>query len=190
MAEHTTQTGTAEGQSVVAHTEVPGAAEHHVEPTAFGITPGGYVALATIVVLAIILKARVPALIARALDGRIAGIREQLEQAAKLRAEAEALRDEYARKSKEAAAEIVALKKAAEHQASEIVEKAKRDSAALIERRQAMAEAKIATAERAAIEGVRVAVARVAAAAAGALIAEKHGAEADRKLIDQNIAEL
>lgn len=190
MAEQTIQAGTVEGQAVVAHTEVPGAAEHHVEPSAFGITPGGYVALATLVVLAIILKARVPALIAKALDSRIAGIREQLDQAGKLRAEAEALRDEYARKSKEAAAEIVALKQAAEHQAQEIVEKAKRDSAALIERRQAMAEAKIASAERAAVEGVRVAVARVAAAAAGELIAKQHGVEADRKLVDEAISGL
>src|SRR6188768_237702 len=167
----------------MAHTEVPGVPEHHEEPTAFGIAPGGYVALATLVVLGVLLRARVPALIANALDARIAGIREQLEQAAKLRAEAEALRDEYSRKAKEAAVEISEMKKAAEHQAAEIVEKAKRDSAALIERRQAMAETKIASAERAAIEQVRVRVAEVAAAAARELIAAKHGDEADSKLV-------
>jgi F-type H+-transporting ATPase subunit b len=189
VAESTAHAATAEGQTV-AHTEAPGGAEHHAEPTAFGIAPGGFVALATLVVLAIMLWARVPALIGKALDARIAGIRQQLDEAAKLRAEAEALRDDYAKKAKEAAAEIIKMKAAAEHQAAEIVEKAKRDSAALIARRQAMAEDKIATAERAAIEQVRVRVAEVAAAAARELITAKHGAEADSKLVDQSIAQL
>lgn len=190
MAEQIVPAAAVEGQTV-AHTEAPGTVEHHVEPSAFGIsmlTPGFFVALATIVVLAILLRARVPALIAKALDTRIAGIREQLDQAAKLRAEAEALRDEYTRKSKEAAVEIVAMKEAAAHQANEIVEKAKRDSVALIARRQAMAEDKIASTERAAIEQVRVRVAEVATAAARELIAAKHGAEEDSKLVDQSIA--
>jgi F-type H+-transporting ATPase subunit b len=177
-------------EQTVAHTEAPGGAEHHVEPTAFGIAPGGYVALAMLVVFAIMLKARVPALIAKALDSKIAGIREQLEEAARLRAEAEALRDAYAKKAKEAAAEIVAMKEAAEHQASEIVDKAKRDSAALIARRQAMAEDKIAAAERAAIDDVRAAAASAATSAAGQLIAENHGAKADRVLVDQTIDQL
>ena len=167
--------------------------EHHAEAVVAGIsilTPGFFVALAMLVVFAIMLRARVPALIAKSLDARIAGIRAQLDEAARLRAEAEALRDEYARKAKDAAAEIVAMKDAAEHQAAEIVEKAKRDSAALIARRRAMAEEKIASAERAAIEQVRVRVAEVAAAAARDLIAKQHGAEADSKLVDHSIAQL
>ena len=82
------------------------------------------------------------------------------------------------------------MKDAAEHQAAEIVEKAKRDSTALIARRQAMAEEKIAAAERAAIEDVRASAASAAAVAARELIAEKHGADADSKLVDQTIAQL
>ena len=168
-------------------------AEEHGEAAAFGIgvlTPGFFVALAMLVVFAIMLKARVPSLIARALDSKIADIRQQLDEAAKLRAEAEALRDEYVKKAKEAAAEIVAMKDAAEHQAAEIVEKAKRDSTALIARRQAIAENKIAAAERTAIEDVRASAASAAAIAAGELIAKQHGAEADSKLVDQTIAQL
>ena len=71
----------------------------HAEPTAFGIAPGGYVALAMIVVILIMLWAGVPRIIAGMLDQRIAGIRQQLDEAKALRAEAEALRDEYARKA-------------------------------------------------------------------------------------------
>jgi F-type H+-transporting ATPase subunit b len=175
-----------------AHPAAAGA-EHHAEAVVAGVsflTPGFFVALAMLVVFAIMLKARVPSLIANALDAKIDGIRQQLDEAAKLRAEAEALRDEYVKKAKESAAELVAMKDAAEHQAAEIVEKAKRDSVALIARRQAMADEKIAAAERAAIEQVRVRVAEVAAAAARDLIAAKHGAEADGKLVDQTIAHL
>jgi F-type H+-transporting ATPase subunit b len=171
----------------------PEGAEHHAEAVVGGIsflTPGFFVALAMLVVIGIMLKARVPALIAKALDSKIADIRQQLDEAAKLRTEAEALRDEYVKKAKEAAAEIVAMKDAAAHQAEEIVEKAKRDSVALIARRQAMAEEKIAAAERAAIEDVRASAASAATVAARELIAEKHGAEADSKLVDQTIAQL
>jgi len=149
-----------------AHAAVPEAPEHHAEATVGGIsllTPGFFVALAMLVVIGIMLRARVPALVAKALDDKIAGIREQLDAAAKLRAEAEALRDEYAKKAKEAAAEIVAMKEAAEHQAAEIVDKAKRDSTALIARRQALAEEKIAAAERAAIDELRAKAANAAA---------------------------
>ena len=179
--------------AAAAHTEAAEGGEHHAEAFVGGIpqlTPGFFVALAMVVVIGIMLKARVPALIAKALDSKIADIRQQLDEAAKLRAEAEALRDEYVKKAKEAAAEIVAMKDAAEHQAAEIVEKAKRDSVALIARRQAMAEEKIAAAERAAIEDVRAAAASAATAAAGQLIAENHGAEADRELVDQTIAQI
>ena len=168
-------------------------AEHHAEAVVGGIsflTPGFFVALAMLVVFAIMLKAGVPALIAKALDSKIADIRQQLDEAAKLRAEAEALRDEYVKKAKEAAAEIVAMKDAAEHQAAEIVEKAKRDSTALIARRQAIAENKIAAAERAAIEDVRASAADAAAVAARELIAAQHGAAADSKLVDQTIAQI
>ena len=189
MAKPSVHAAAVAGQTM-AHTEAPGAPVHHEEPTAFGLAPGGFVALATLVVLGILLWARVPALIARTLDGKIAGIREQLDQAAKLRAEAEALRDEYVRKGREAAVEIKAMKEAAEHQAAEIVDKAKRDSAALIERRKGMAEEKIASAERAAIEEVRARVAEAATAAARGLIAKQIDAAADSKLVDETLAKL
>lgn len=168
-------------------------AEHHAEAVVGGIsflTPGFFVALAMLVVFAIMLKARVPSLIAKALDSKIADIRTQLDEAAKLRAEAEALRDEYVKKAKDAAKEIVAMKEAAEHQAAEIVEKAKRDSAALIARRKTIAEEKISAAERAALEDVRASAASAAAAAARELIAKQHGSEADGKLVDQTISQL
>lgn len=164
------------------------AGAEHAEPSAFGIEPGGYVALAMLVVFAIMLYMRVPAMVARLLDAKIAGIRTQLDEAAKLRREAEALKAEYEQKARDADAEIATLKASAERQAGEIVAKAKTDAEALIARHQAMSEAKIAGAERAALDEIRAAAATAATAAAQQLIAERHDAAADKALVDRAIA--
>ena len=166
-------------------------AEEHAEAAAFGIgvlTPGFFVALAMLVVFAIMLKARVPALIAGMLDTRIAEIRKQLDEAARLRAEAEALKAEYEKKAAEADAEIATFMAAAERQAGEIVDKAKADAAALIDRHKAMAAAKIAGAERTAIAEIREKAATAATDAARHLITERHDASADKALVDNAIA--
>jgi F-type H+-transporting ATPase subunit b len=163
------------------------AAHEAAEPTAFGLNAGGWVAVAMIVVILIMLRAGVPRIVAGILDARIEGIRKQLDEARSLRAEAETLRDEYAKKAREADNEAAKLHEQAERQAAEIVEKAKADAAALIERHKAIAADKIASAERAAVEELRAKVATAAAAAARELIAEKHGEAADRKLADQII---
>ncbi|MEO6042221.1 MAG: hypothetical protein ABIP41_09995 [Croceibacterium sp.] len=166
------------------------AASEHAEASAFGIAPGGYVALAMLVVIGIMLYAGVPKLVAKGLDARIAGIRQQLDEAARLRAEAEALKAEYAKKAAEIDGEIAGLRAAAERQASEIVAKAKSDAEALVARHQAMAEAKIAAAERAAIDELRARTAEVATIAARRLIAAQHDTSADRKLVDEAITKL
>ena len=168
-------------------------AEEHAEATAFGmslLTPGFFVALAMLTVFAIMLWMRVPALIAKALDAKIAGIRDQLDTAAKLRDEAAALKAEYEAKNKAADAEIAALKAAAEKQAADTVAKAKQDAADLIARHKALSEAKLAAAERAAIDELRAKAANAAAEAARGLIAEQHDAAADEKLVNQVIGGL
>jgi len=163
------------------------AAGEAAEPTAFGLNAGGWVAVAMIVVFLLAILAGAPRIVAGILDSRIEGIRKQLDEAKSLRAEAEKLRDEYARKAGEADQEAAALRVQAERQAEEIVEKAKVDAAALIERHKAIAAGKIASAERAAVEELRAKVATAAADAARELIAQKHGEAADRKLADQII---
>lgn len=171
-------------------TEAAHGVEAHAEPTAFGITPGGYVALAMITVFAIMLWKRVPQLVAGMLDERIAGIRKQLDEARSLRIEAEKLRDEYARKTADAEKDIAALRAGAERQAEEIVARAKADASALIERHKALSAEKIAAAERSAVEELRAKVASAAASAARELIVANHSEADDRKLADKIIAGL
>ena len=167
-----------------------GAAAHHEEPSALGLTPPAWIALAMIVVLGILIWKRVPALIGKALDKKIAGIREQLDEASRLRAEAEALKAEYEARSAQAGAEAATMLERARAEADSIVSKAEADAAALVERRTRMAEDKIAAAERTALEEVRTKAAAAAAAAAESLIRDKLDARADKANVDATIAEL
>ncbi len=67
-----------------------------------GFGPAGWVALAMLVVFAIAVWKKVPSAIGKALDKKIAAIREQLDEAAALRKEAEALKAEYEAKAEAA----------------------------------------------------------------------------------------
>ena len=165
-------------------------AAEHAEPTALGLNPGGWVALAMIAVFALMLYKKVPAAIGKALDGKIAAIRGQLAEAEALRKDAEALKAEYEAKSAAAAGEAAAMVERAKGEADTILAKAKVDAGALVERRGKMAEAKIAAEERAAIDEIRATAARAATAAAARLISEKNDAAADKGVVDRTIAGL
>jgi len=167
-----------------AHTE-------HVGPVAFGIMgPAAWVSLAMLAFIGVLIWKGVPRMIGRGLDSRIAAIRDQLEEAKKLRAEAEALRGEYATKIANAEKDAAAMLDHARAEAAEIVEKARRDTAAVITRRQRMAEDKISAAERAAVEELQSRVASAATEAARQLISERYQPDADRRLVDEAIGRL
>lgn len=170
------------------------AAQHgaeHAEPMAFGfIGPGMWVALSMSVLIGVMLWKRVPGMVTSGLDNSIAEIRKQLDEAKALRAEAEALRKEYADKIAGAEKDAADMIDHARHEADAIVAKAEADTTALIARREKMAEDKIAAAERGAVDELRAKAASAATAAARQLIADQHGASADKALVDQAIAGL
>ena len=159
----------------------------HAEPAALGLDATAWVALAMLVVIGIMLWKKVPAANGKALDRKIAGIREQLDEARRLRSEAEAIRAEYEAKAAAAGAEAEAMLERARHEAGGIRAQAETDAANLIERRTRMAEDKIAAAERTALEQVRARAVTAAAAAAERLIRERHDASADRAMVDRAI---
>ena len=162
----------------------------HAEPTAFGLTAPMFIGLAMIIVLAILAWKKVPAAIGRALDAKIAVIRDQLAEAEALRKEAEALKAEYQAKAASADAEAAAVVERAHGEAQEIVAKAKSDAESLIERRGRMAEDKIAAEERLAVKQLRAGAADAAARAAARLIAERDDPAADERLVNETIAGL
>jgi F-type H+-transporting ATPase subunit b len=177
-------------EQTIATTHVAtGAAGEH-EPSALGLDAGGWVALAMLVVFAVAIYLRTPALIASILDKKIAGIRDQLDTAAKLRAEAEGLKADYEAKAREAATEAAEIHAHAVEEANRIIAQAKDDAQALMERRARMAEDKIGAAERTAVAEVRAAAADAATRAAAALIEKHHDESADRRLVEQVIGTL
>jgi len=187
VAENLAHADTAEG--LHASTEAHGAA-HPATVSDFILSPTFLVALAMATFIAILLWKKVPALIGGALDRKIAAIREQLDEAKQLRAEAEALRAEYEAKVKAAEGEAATMRAHAEAEAEQILADAKTAAKDLTRRRAKMAEDKIAAAERAAVADIRAKAASAAAAAAATLIAEGHGPAQDKVLVDETIAGL
>ncbi|MDB5712292.1 MAG: synthase subunit [Sphingomonas bacterium] len=167
-----------------------GVVELHAEPSALGVTASGFVALSMLVVIAIMLWKKVPAIVAKALDARIATIRSQLDEATRLRAEAEAMLADAKARSAASAGDAAAIIAHAEEEAKLLLTQAEADAKELVERRRKMADDKIAAAERAAIAEVRAAAADAAIKASAAIIAEQHGAAADKALVDKTIAGL
>ncbi len=161
---------------------------HAPAAKAFGLVEAPwFIALAMLAVIAIIVWKKVPQAIGRALDSKIALIRDQLAEAETLRKEAEALRDEYVARTASVEAEAAAMLERAGQEADAIVAKARTDAESLIERRTRMAEEKIAAEERAAVDEVRSVVADAASRAAARLIAERHDATADETLVERAI---
>ena len=163
---------------------------NHPDPSVFGLDATVWVSIAMAAFILVLLFKRVPAAIGGMLDRQIAGIRQRLDEAKAIRAEAETLRAEYARRLASVEADAKAMVTQAEEEARQIVAKAEADAADLTQRRARMAEDKIAAAERTALAQVRARAADAATAVAAQIIAERHGTEADRPLVDRTIAGL
>jgi F-type H+-transporting ATPase subunit b len=179
----------AENAQTVAHTEVQAGSEAHgAKPKALGFDATMLVGLAMLILIGIMVFKKVPAAIGRSLDGKIAAIRAQLDEASALRAEAEQLKAEYEARAASAEGEAAAMLERARAEAEAIRMKAEADAAATVERRTRMAEDKIAAEERAALASLRATAADAAARAAARIIAERHDAHSDKALVDQAIA--
>ncbi|HEY0271004.1 MAG TPA: hypothetical protein VGC10_08460 [Sphingomonas sp.] len=154
------------------------------------ITAPMIVALSMVVVFLIIWRAGGFKALTGMLDGKIATIRKQLDEAKALRAEAEALLADAKARQAAAHTDAEGILAHARIEADQLVTQAKADAETLIARRGKMAEDKIAAAERGAIAEVRAKAAAAAAAAAASIIAERHDATSDKALVARTIASL
>lgn len=142
-----------------------------------------WVAVAFIIFIAIVAKAGAFSGLVRSLDSRGERIRAELEEARRLREEAQKLVAEYQRRQREAEAEAETIVTTAKAEAERLAVEAKTKLEDLIARRTKMAEQKIAQAEAQAVADVRAAAAEVATTAAeGLLKAQVVGGTADRLL--------
>lgn len=149
-----------------------------------------WVLVALVIFIGIAMYFNVHGMFATQLDKRSKEIGDELEQARRLREEAQQLLASYQRKREEAMREADAIVAQAKVEAEHLAEETRKNMQAQVERRQQMAEDKIRQAEAQAVQEVRGAAAEVAISAAQKLIAEKVDTARDASLIERSIAEL
>ncbi len=151
--------------------------------------PEFWVAVAGAVFLAVVWRPARRSLLG-GLDARAARIRGELDEARRLREEAEQLLAGYRRKEHEAAAEAEAIIAQAQAEARRVAEQSARDLEEALARRQRLAEERIAQAEAKAIGEIRAVAVDVAIAAARDVIAAETDASRGATLIDSAITAL
>ncbi len=124
------------------------------------------------------------------LDKKIAHIRADIDEASRLREEAERLFAENKKLTENAPAEAAAIVAQAQDEAKRDQANAIASFTALAERRREQAEAKIGQAEAEAVRAVRVEATAVALAAARQVIADQITAERGESLLNAAIEEL
>jgi F-type H+-transporting ATPase subunit b len=149
-----------------------------------------WVAVAFGVFLLILLYYRVPRLIAKSLDARADAIRKELDEARRLREEAQSLLADYQKKHRNVGQEADAILDQARREAEAFAHETRVSLKDTLERRTKQAEDKIARAETQAVDEVRAAAIEVAMAAAEKILREKTAGSGDVALIDQSIRDL
>jgi F-type H+-transporting ATPase subunit b len=124
------------------------------------------------------------------LDARAVAVKAELEEAARLRREAEAMLRDAEQQRIDALADAKALIEGAQAEAARLSAAAAAEAEASARRREQMAIDRIAAAEKAAVDDVRLAAADVATIAARQVLAEGLTPAADARLIDQAITQL
>ena len=143
-----------------------------------------------VIFLALIIYAGVPRMVGKGLDTRAERIRNDLEEARRLREEAQHLLAEYQRKRKEAEQEAGEIVAAAKREAEGLVAEAKIRTEDYVTRRTALAEQKIGQAERDAVAEVRANAVDIAIEAAGRILADKVDAKADAALFKAALSDV
>ena len=146
-----------------------------------------WVAVAFVAFLLILAYYKVPALIARVLDDRAEAIRKELDEARRLREEAQSLLADYQKKHRNAGQEAEAIVEQARREAEAFAAETRKSLTETVERRRKQAEDRIARAEAQAVEDVRAAAVDMAIAAAEKILREKAAGAGGAALIDESI---
>ena len=149
-----------------------------------------WVAVAFGVFVLILLYYRVPNLVAKSLDDRAEAIRKELDEARRLREEAQTLLADYQKRHRNVGQEADAIVEQARREAEAFAHETRVSLKDTLERRTKQAEDKIARAETQAVDEVRAAAIDVAMAAAERILREKTAGSGGASLIDQSIGDL
>ncbi len=165
-----------------------GAGDGHHEP--FYLSAEFFVAIAFVIFVIGMLYLKVHKMAAAALDGRAASIKSELDEAQRLREEAQHTLAEYQRKQRDALKEAEAILAEAHDEADRIETAAAQRTEAMLKRREQQALDMISAAEVEAIAQVRNAAVDVAVEATRKLLSDSVGGPKGDELIDAAIREL
>jgi F-type H+-transporting ATPase subunit b len=149
-----------------------------------------WVAVAFVIFVAVLGYFGVHNLMVKGIDDRRARIKAELDEARRLKEEAQALLAQYRRKQQEAEREAQAILAGAKAEAERLAAEAEAKMEDFVARRTKMAESKIAQAEAQALADVRSAAAEAAVAAAGTILSRSVKGKVADELIAKGIAEL
>ncbi|MGE5502127.1 MAG: F0F1 ATP synthase subunit B [Ignavibacteriales bacterium] len=150
-----------------------------------------WVGVGLVIFLAILIfVAKVPKAVADSLDARASKIQDDLNEAARIRAEAEAMLAEIRAQREDAERQAAGMLAAAEADAARLAADAKAKLEEQVKRRAALAERKIATAEAQAAAEVKAAAAELAAQAAERVLAARIAGAKSDPLVDVAIGQL
>lgn len=141
-------------------------------------------------ILALAWRMGLPATIMTALNARADAIRAELDEAKRLREEAQELLASYQRRHREAEKEAEAIIEQAKQFADRLAAETRANLSEQLERRSVMAERRIAQAEADAAARVRADAAALAVSAAEKLLAERIDDAAQGRLFDESLEEL
>ena len=153
-------------------------------------SPDFWVLISFLMFIGLLVYYKVPGMVAGLLDKRTADIAAELDEARRLREEAQQLLASYQRKQREAMKEAEDIVAQAKVEAENLAKEIRANMEAQVERRTKLAEDKIAQAESQALSEVRATAANVAIGAARKVIADKVTATEDEKLVERSIADL
>ncbi len=153
-------------------------------------TPDFWVAVAFLTFIGALIYFGVPGMIGKALDDRADAIRKELDEARRLREEAQNLLADYQRKAREAEEEAKVIVDQAKREAEAVAAETRKALEESVARRAKQAEEKIARAEAQALGEVRGAAVETAMAAAEKIIQDRVSGGQSDQLIDQSIQDL
>ena len=151
--------------------------------------PRTWVAIA-FVIFFVLFGRKLWAALTKMLDARATAVRAELDEAARLRREAEAMLKDAETRRAAALKDAEALLEGARHEAARVATAAAQETENAAARREKMAMDRIAAAEKAAVDSVRFMAAEIATDAARQVIAEGLSPDAGAALVDHAIAQL
>jgi F-type H+-transporting ATPase subunit b len=149
-----------------------------------------WVAVAFVIFIGILVYVGVPKMLIGALDDRARRVQAELDEARRLKEEAQKLLAEYKSKQKQADEEAAAIIAGAKAEAERIAAESKTKMEEFVARRTKLAESKIAQAEAQAVADVRAAAAEAAVTAAEKILTESVKGKVADDLVARGIGDV